>query len=216
MIQLEESAPAIPALPVPTPTTRLRQVRALGQLLPDLGVQIAPAGEGRMAITLPAEMGELWLEDLQHRAKEWAAAIRRSRVKEAERQAELTAETRASSGAMEQEEDAWLIAYDEARGQGKGHWTAVHQVAGYDPTLPRRLQFPESLGPHTVHEGIKHALARRRRVQRAERRQEMIALLEHGLTIQAIADQTGLSYCGVRWNLKQAGIRARDRRRKAR
>ncbi len=210
MIRLEDP-PAVPALAVPTPTTRLRQVRALGQLLPELGVHIAPAGEGRMAITLPAEMAELYLEDLQQRAVEWHQAMRTARVQEAEHTAHLAMEARACAGAIEQEEDTWLAGYDEARRQGKGHWAAVHQVAGYDPTRRGRQ---DCLGVHGVCDGITRAQARRRRAQRAARRQEMIALLDHGLTIQQIADQTGRSYCGVRWNLKQAGVKARDRRRK--
>ncbi len=215
MIQLADSAPAIPARPVPSPTTRLRQVRSLGQFLPDLGVQIAPAGDGRVAVTLPAEVAELFLEDLEQRAQEWAQAMRKARVQEAEHTAHLEMEARARTGAIAREEDSWLLAYDEARRQGKGHWAAIHQVAGYDPTMPRRLQFPESLGPHMVRDGITRAMARRRSAQRAHRRQEMVALLERGLTIQAIADQVGLSYHAVRWNLKQGGVRARDRRRTA-
>ncbi len=210
MIRLEDP-PAVPALPAPSPITRLRQVRSLGQLLPDLGVQIAPTGDGEVLVRLPAAMAELFIEDLHARAQEWAQAMRRARVQEAEHTAHLAMEARARAGAIEQEEDTWLAAYDEARRQGTGHWAAVHQVAGYDPTRRGRQ---DCLGVHGVCDGITRALARRRRAQRAERRQEMVALLEHGLTIQAIADQVGLSYSAVRWNLKQAGIRARDRRRK--
>jgi len=212
MIRLEDSGPGVGTRPGASPAQRLRQVRRVGGLLPELGVRIAPTGNGHVAITLPAELAEIFLEDLQQRAQEWAHAMRKARLEEAERQARLVAESRARSGEMEQQEDAWLERYEQARGQGRGHRQAVHQVAGYDPKTPRGLQ--QNLPVFLVAEGIARARARAKAQARVRRTAEIITLTRQGLSRWAIGDRLGISYAIVCLTLNRAGIEVPDRRRR--
>jgi len=211
MIRLDE-APAVPALPVLSPITRLRRVRGLGQLVPELGVQITPTGNGHVAIELPAEVAELFLEDLHQRAASWVQAMQRSRLLEQEQQAALAVENAQGWTRLERDEDAWLERYNEARRQGAGHMAAVHEIAGYDPTLPRRGQ--DCLSVQMVQEGIQHARARASRERVEERTAEMLQLVEAGLTCRDIADRLGVSEALVRFRLKEANVSLPDRRRR--
>jgi len=214
MIQLEESVPAVPALPSQDPTRRRRFANSLAGALPDLGVSVAPAGDGQYVVTLPAAMAELFLVDLEGRAQEWAHALRKARVAEQEQQATLAVENAQGWTRLERDEDAWLERYTEARRQGKGHLAAVHAIAGYDPTVPRRGQ--DCLSVQLVHGGIQHARVRAKRGRQEERRGEIVKLAEAGLSRWEIADRLGVSYQLVLLRLKESGVVVRDRRKKAR
>jgi len=210
MIRLEDSAPTVPALPVLSPITRLRRVRSLGQLVPELGVQITPTGNGHVAIELPAEVAELFLEDLHQRAASWVQAMQRSRLLEQEQQAQWAVERGQHAQRLEAQEDAWLAEYTRLKAEGKGHREALHRITGYDPTAPRSGQ--DYLPVQMVHEGIGRARSRAKAQAREHRTAEIVRLTREGLGRQEIADKVGLSFTWVTWLLKQAGVKLPDRR----
>jgi len=212
--QAEASAPTVPALPSQDPTRRRRFANNLAGVLPELGVTVAANGDGQYTITLPAAMAELFLVDLEGRAQEWAIALRKARVADQEQQATLTVERGQHAQRLEAQEDAWLAKYEEARRQGAGHLAAVHEIAGYDPTLPRRGQ--DCLSVQMVQEGIQHARARASRGRVEERTAEILQLVEAGLSCRDIADHLGVSEALVRFRLKEAGVKLPDRRKRPR
>ena len=177
-----------------SPDARLRRVRTLGGILPGLGVRIMPDDDGHVSVRLPAEVAELFILDLEKRAKEWQEAMRQGRLEETRRQAEIKVFLNATRRKLQAEEDAWLAEYERVRGQGT-YREAIHRIAGYNPATPRRLQ--DYIPLTVVEEGIHHARARARTRRLAERNAEIVKLAQGGLSRRKIAARLGLTYTTV-------------------
>ena len=91
-------------------------MRTLGGILPGLGVSITPDDDGHVSVRLPAEVAELFILDLEQRAKGWQEAMRQARLEETRRQAEIKVFLNATSRKLQAEEDAWLAEYERVRG----------------------------------------------------------------------------------------------------
>ncbi len=187
-----------------SPDVRLRRVHSMSDLLPGLGVRVTPAEDGRLSVSLPAEMAELFLVDLEHRAKEWEFALRKARIEEIRRQVELEAATGEALRECREREDGWLLEYEKLRKQGKGHREALNIIRG-----PKDR---EALCVTSIELGIVAARGRRRRQQREARKAEVLRLVDEGRSTQGIADALGIDYQTVRSVLRSAGAPVRDAR----
>ncbi len=198
-------APVLPALPARvSPDVRLRRVHARSDLLPALGVRIAPTGDGQVNITLPANMAEMFLVDLEHRAKEWEAAMRKARIEEIRHQVALDLASGEALRACAAEQDGWAEEYERLRAQGKGHREALNLIRG-----PKER---EALTVTSIELGVQEAQGRRKRRQRAARNAEIVRLASEGHSRQEIADLLGIAYITVRLALKKAGVAVSDAR----
>lgn len=180
---------------------RQRQVRTLGTVLPALGVSITPSEDGHVSVHLPAEVAELFLLDLEQRAKEWQEAMRKARLQEQTRQAELRAHSEETCRHVEAQEDRWTVEYERLRAGGKGRREALWIVRG-----------PEEEGAVSVtmlEMGIAASRARRKAQARATRDAAIARLAEEGLTRREIADKLGLEYSTVNVIVRRQGIPVR-------
>lgn len=180
---------------------RQRQVRTLGSVLPALGVSITPSEDGHVSVRLPAEVAELFLLDLEQRARAWQEAMRKARLQEQTRQAELRAHSEETRRQMEGQEDAWATEYERLRVEGKGHREALRLVRG-----PAGGEAPLMTA---VEMGIRAALSRRKARERGSRNAEICRLAGEGLTRWEISDRLRLTYALVHAVLKQAGVPVR-------
>lgn len=180
---------------------RQRQVRTLGSVLPALGVSIIPSEDGHVSVRLPAEVAELFLLDLEQRARAWQEAMRKARLQEQTRQAELRAHSEETRRQVEAQEDAWAAEYERLRVEGKGHREALHLVRG-----PAGREAPLMTA---VEMGLRTALSRRKRRAREARNAAICRLAGEGLTRCEISDRLRLPYYIVHAVLKHAGVLVR-------
>jgi hypothetical protein len=184
----------------PTPANlRLRQAHAASDLLPSLGLNVAPTTAGRLAVEMPAHLAELFLADLEQRAGEWKEAMRKARVEELKRAAELQAATGEARRQWEATADGWTRTYLALRDAGKGHREALRWIRGPKP----RLEQPQ-IG--TIELGVQEGLARIRAKVRDDRAAAVCRLAKAGKTRQEIADALRLDYQRVTLILQKAGI----------
>ena len=114
-----------------SPDARLRRVHSLKRdILPAMGVSIAPAEAGQVTVCLPAEVAELFLLDLEQRGQEWQEAMRKARILEMRRAAELDTASGASLRAFQATQDGWAEEYQTLRTNGKGHREALNIIPG--------------------------------------------------------------------------------------
>lgn len=195
----------LPAVPQAlSPGARLRKVRALGSVLPALGVSITPSDDGQVSVHLPAEVAELFILDLEKRAREWQEAMRNARILEIRRAAELQAATGEALREWQAKEEAWALEYEELRAKGKGHREALHVIRGPNDR--------EAVTVTDVELGVQAGLARLRRRRREARDDEICRLAREGLSRQAISDALRIPYPIVLRVLRKAQVPARDAR----
>jgi hypothetical protein len=179
-------------------------VRPLAGILPRLGVTITPDDDGHVSVRLPAEVAELFLLDLEQRAKEWQTAMQRARLQEIERNAELQAATGESLRQWEAQEDAWAEEYEKLWAKGKGHREALHIIRGPNDR--------DAILVTDVEIGVRASLARQRRRRREARDEEICRLGREGVSRQGISDALRISYYIVNHVLNRVGISPRDAR----
>jgi hypothetical protein len=187
-------SPPLPAL------VRQRRIRTLSDVLPALGVTITPDEDGHVNVRLPAEVAELFLLDLQGRAEEWKEAMRKARIQECQRAAELRALSDETRLQVEAQEDGWLADYERLRAEGKGHRESLGMILGLDE------EAAPLLSRSAIAEGIRVSLSRRKAQARAAPNADICRLAEEGLTRQEIADQLRLQHQTVSLALKKAGV----------
>ncbi len=211
--------PAVRGGDPPSPISRLRTVRALASTLPAIGVEMQSLPDGRTAIILPAEIAEVFVQDLEQRAREWQEAIRRVRLKEQAEAAERAAGLAVIQRHNEAEEERLALAYAQCRERGQGHREALRTVAG----VKAGDRIP---GGSLVAEQIQRGLARLRRSgllprpvrlrgkAKAEREAAILALAQQGINRREIADRVKLEYANVCAVLKRAGMIVPDERKR--
>jgi hypothetical protein len=148
---------------------------------------------------MPAHLAELFLADLEQRAGEWKEAMRKARVEEIKRAAELKAASGEARRQWEATADGWTRTYLALRDDGKGHREALHWIRG----PKERTEHPQ-LG--TIELGVKEGLARRKTKARAERDAAVCRLAKAGKTRPEISDALRLDYQRVTTILAKAGI----------
>jgi hypothetical protein len=169
-----------------------------------MGVSIAPAEAGQVTVCLPAEVAELFLLDLEQRGQEWQEAMRKARILEMRRAAELDTASGASLRAFQATQDGWAEEYQTLRTNGKGHREALNIIPG-----PKER---DAITVTDVELGIQAAMGRRGRRRREARNADIIRLAGEGRSRQAIADALGVRYQIVLAVLKKAGVTVRDAR----
>jgi hypothetical protein len=179
-------------------------VRTLSGILSGLGVSITPSDDGQVSVRLPAEVAELFLLDLEQRAREWQEAMQKARIQEIQRNAELQAATGEALRGWQAQEDAWAVEYEKLRAKGKGHREALHIIRGSNDR--------DAVLVTDVELAVQAGLARLRRRQREARDGEICRLAREGLSRQVISDTLRISYFIVHRVLNRAGIPARDAR----
>ena len=179
-------------------------MRTLSGILPGLGLSITPSDDGQVSVRLPAEVAELFLLDLEQRAREWQEAMQKARIQEIRRNAELQAATGEALRGWQAQEDAWAVEYEKLRAKGKGHREALHIIRGPNDR--------DAVLVTDVELGVQAGLARLRRRRREARDGEICQLARKGLSRQTISDTLRISYCIVHRVLNRAGIPARDAR----
>ncbi len=195
----------VSTIPEPlSPQVRLRKVRALHSILPSLGVSIAPGGNGTVNVQLPAEVAELFIEDLDKRAQEWQEAMRNARLQEIQQNADRKAAIGEGRRQLAAREDAWAEEYQRLRAEGTGHREALHIIRG--------PQERDAVLITDLERGIQESMARSRRRHREARDAEVCRLAKEGLSGPEIADALRLLYPTVKVILKKAGVSIRDAR----
>jgi hypothetical protein len=182
-----------------SPRLRLRQVHAASDLLPSLGLSVTPTATGRMAVEMPAHLAELFLADLEQRASEWKEAMRKARVAEIARAAELTVQDAERRRLREATEDRWRTEYERLRDAGHGHRAALHLLHGNKG----RREFPQIC---EIALSITNSQARLRAHEREQRKATICRLAKDGLATQEISDRTRIPYPTVYVTLKRAGV----------
>jgi hypothetical protein len=202
----------------PSPTVRWRRVHTLACILPALGVRVTSLADGRVNVSLPAEVAELFILDLEQRAAEWEAAMRSARVAEARRQAEVLAERGTARCLLESQEEDWARQYARLRARGLGHRPALHQIHEGLEDKPgiTSVELGVSQGRARLYQrGEMDRPGKGTREAAAARRAEIVRLAqEEGKSRREIADTLGVSYCLVLQCLQAAGIAVPDRRKR--
>jgi tRNA A37 N6-isopentenylltransferase MiaA len=167
-------------------------------------VSIVPSDNGTVNVQLPAEVAELFLLDLEQRAKEWQEAMHKARLQEIQRNAELKAATGESLRQWEAQEESWAVEYEKLWAKGKGHREALHIIRGSNDR--------DAILVTDVEIAVQAGLARLRRQRRKARDEEICRLGREGVSRQGISDALRISYSIVNHVLNRVGISPRDAR----
>ncbi len=189
----------------PSPLRRLRRARTVTAALPGLDLQIRSLPNGQRSITLPAELMEFFVADMEHRLAEWKEQTRKARVEEQQREAVLRVQTGEARREWDATADQWTAQYLKLREEGKGYRESLRLIRG--PKTDRR----ESPQICEIELGIREGLARRRE----QRHADVISLARDGMPRQAIADKLRLHHTTVSQILRGAGLTMPDQRRTA-
>ncbi len=186
----------VPIGDTPSPVRRLRRARSVAAAVAGLGLQVRSLPNGQRSITLPAELMEFFVADMEHRLAEWKEQARKARVEEQRREAMLRVESGEARREWDATADAWATEYLHLRDAGQGHREALRTIRGPQPDRKAHPQVG------VIELGVKEGLARRR----AQRHAEVLRLAEAGKSRQDIADKLRLHYVTVTNILLRAGV----------